>query len=44
MRIANHGVLADTGLPPKLPRMDRTPSKTLAALWMAGWLSLMPAG
>src|SRR6478736_9447020 len=21
--------------------MDRTPSKTLAALWMAGWLSLM---
>src|SRR5438552_3267300 len=23
------------------PRMDRTQSKTLAALWMAGWLSLM---
>ena len=21
--------------------MDRTPSKTLAALWMAGWLTLM---
>jgi len=21
--------------------MDRTPSKTLAALWMAGWLALM---
>ena len=23
------------------PGMDRTQSKTLAALWMAGWLSLM---
>jgi hypothetical protein len=21
--------------------MDRTPSKSLAALWMAGWLALM---
>src|SRR5882724_9364553 len=42
MRIANCGALADTGLPHALgfPGMDRTPSKTLAALWMAGWLSL----
>ena len=23
------------------PRMDRTPSKPMAALWMAGWLALM---
>src|SRR5436309_5878919 len=42
MRIANRGALADTGLPnPSASRMDRTQSKTLAALWMAGWLSLM---
>ncbi len=35
-------MLADTGLPnPLASRMDRTPSKTLAALWMAGWLTLM---
>ena len=43
MRIANCGALADTGLPQprKLSRMDRTQSKTLAALWVAGWLFLM---
>jgi drug/metabolite transporter (DMT)-like permease len=41
LRIANRGALADTGLPqPLVSRMDRTPSKSLAALWMAGWLSL----
>lgn len=35
-------MLADTGLPnPLASRMDRTSSKTLAALWMAGWLTLM---
>lgn len=35
-------MLADTGLPnPLASRMDRTPSITLAALWMAGWLTLM---
>ena len=44
MRIANRRTLADTGLPltsQARSRMDRTPSKTLAALWMAGWLALM---
>jgi len=45
LRVANRGALADTG-PPRnrsllLPHMDRTPSKSLAALWMAGWLALM---
>jgi drug/metabolite transporter (DMT)-like permease len=35
-------MLADTGLPqPLASPMDRTPSKTLAALWMGGWLTLM---
>jgi hypothetical protein len=53
LRVANQGEVADTGLPfppenlPRLPRpkhfplMDRTPSKPMAALWMAGWLALM---
>ncbi len=40
-------MLADTRLPSSnqltlsLSHMDRTPSKSLAALWMAGWLTLM---
>ena len=37
-------MLADTGLPSTslatLAQMDHTPSKSLAALWMAGWLCL----
>ena len=38
--------LADTGVPSSTrlfssQPMDRTPSKTRAALWMAGWLALM---
>jgi drug/metabolite transporter (DMT)-like permease len=47
LRVANRGALADTGLPSSnqltlsLPHMDRTPSKSLAAMWMAGWLALM---
>ena len=45
MRVANRRKVADTGLPcidDRLhPAMDRTPSKPLAALWMAGWLALM---
>ena len=45
--VANRRELADTGLPSiapaplALPRMNRTQSKSLAALWMAGWLALM---
>jgi drug/metabolite transporter (DMT)-like permease len=50
LRVANRRALVDTGLPSFAPapglknqihRMDHTPSKSLAALWMAGWLTLM---
>jgi drug/metabolite transporter (DMT)-like permease len=51
LRVANRIEVADTGPPSALPfkearltiapLMDRTPSKPKAALWMAGWLSLM---
>jgi drug/metabolite transporter (DMT)-like permease len=52
LRVANGHEVADTGLPrhpshavaqhaSHPPLMDRTPSKSRAALWMAGWLSLM---
>jgi drug/metabolite transporter (DMT)-like permease len=53
LRVANPDAVDDTGLPcSDLPRrafaacpafqlMDRTPSKPRAALWMAGWLTLM---
>jgi drug/metabolite transporter (DMT)-like permease len=53
LRVANPHAVDDTGLPfSDLPRrafaacpafqlMDRTPSKPRAALWMAGWLTLM---
>ncbi|VIO74547.1 Riboflavin transporter [Bradyrhizobium ivorense] len=42
LRVANQYQLADTGSPlTLLPAMDRTPSKTRAALWMSGWLALM---
>jgi drug/metabolite transporter (DMT)-like permease len=51
LRVANRPEVADTGPPPETsrdlrhlwhsPLMDRTPSKPLAALWMAGWLALM---
>jgi drug/metabolite transporter (DMT)-like permease len=48
LRVANRLAVADTRLPlPPKPRlrlslpMDKTASKPKAALWMAGWLSLM---
>jgi drug/metabolite transporter (DMT)-like permease len=45
LRVANRRGLADTGLPSNPSQltspMDRIPSKSLAALWMAGWLALM---
>jgi drug/metabolite transporter (DMT)-like permease len=53
LRVANPDAVDDTGLPSSdLPccafaarlafqLMDRTPSKPRAALWMAGWLTLM---
>ena len=44
--VANRSPLADTRLPPSTrtinqPRMNRTPSKLMAAMWMGCWLSLM---
>jgi drug/metabolite transporter (DMT)-like permease len=53
LRVAKRHEVADTGLRPANPAralflqtwppppMNRTPSKPMAALWMAGWLSLM---
>jgi drug/metabolite transporter (DMT)-like permease len=46
LHVANQRPLADTGLPSSTPMpftrpMDRTQSKSMAALWMAGWLALM---
>jgi drug/metabolite transporter (DMT)-like permease len=40
--VAKAGRVEHTGLPAFEPHpMERTPSKSMAALWMAGWLALM---